>query len=203
MIFCFVDSITAFVLRVAAFFFLRAEVASLLRAVSKKPSLLSANSQGADAQLLIRALVAGEDRRFFSHPGVDSRGLVRAVVAFFFARKIQGASTITQQLVRVLTSDYRYSFRRKLKEMCLACALDLVLPKTTQALLYLHIAYFGWGMNGLSRAMIRLNLVTPLTHRSAAMLVARLRYPQPRKPSSLYVEKLNRRAKYIEALISQ
>lgn len=152
-----------------------------------------------DSEVLVRALVAAEDRRFFVHPGVDTKGLSRAISLLIRKQRIQGASTITQQLVRVLTNDYRFSLQRKLKEMCLACVLDRQISKKDQAVLYLNVAYYGWRMNGVMQVMRKLNLVTPISTFSAASIVSRLRYPEPRDPSVLYLQKLDRRARYVEA----
>jgi membrane carboxypeptidase/penicillin-binding protein len=152
-----------------------------------------------ESETLIRALVIAEDRRFYAHEGVDTRGLFRALCILVRSGPVQGASTITQQLVRVLTNDYRRSLRRKIKEMCLACAVHHSVPKEAQAVLYLQIGYFGWQMNGLVQARRRLQCTSALSVADAAALVARLRYPEPQHATELQQLRIERRANYIRA----
>lgn len=178
-------------------------MSTLLSSFASLESQTSCIKKDSDLEMLTHALVAAEDRRFFSHLGVDSKGLLRALILLLTRRKIQGASTITQQLVRVLTKDYRYSVRRKLKEMCLACALDRKISKKSQASIYLSIAYFGWRMNGAAQARQRLRLTSPLSPQTAASLVARLRYPEPREATPQYLEKLNRRTRYVTTVMNR
>lgn len=203
MIFEFIDSAAAWMLRYAAHRIYLKQLITLMSDVGSIELHPSCIQRDRDIDVLIHALVAAEDRRFFLHFGVDSKGLARALILIFTREKIQGASTITQQMVRVITKDYRYSVRRKFKEMCLACVVDKWIPKRTQALIYLGIAYFGWRMNGVTQACQRLRLASPLSPSTAASLVARLRYPQPRETTLEYLEKLNRRARYIAAVMGR
>lgn len=154
-----------------------------------------------DERLLLAALVAGEDRRFWMHPGIDARGIARAARAYLRGGPLQGASTITQQLVRVATGDYRISLGRKFKEMALAALINAAVAKEQQALAYLGVAYFGWRMNGIKQALRRLNPTQPLTKRAAAEIVARLRYPDPATPSPRLRAMIERRAEYIASQI--
>lgn len=160
-------------------------------------SVPESNLSDKDLDVLIRALVAGEDRRFFVHRGIDSRGVIRALLTYVRTHRVQGASTITQQLVRVLTQDYQRSFARKVKEMCVACAIDLRVSKRTQALTYLRVAYYGWRMNGLSQALVRLECASPITPTCAAKVIARLRYPEPQHASPEQATRIAKRAAYI------
>lgn len=203
MILEFLDSAAAYALRIAANQFFSKHVSQLLEAISRLDAQPVSVPNDSDLDVLIRALVAAEDRRFYSHFGVDSKGLARAVILFLTRMRIQGASTVTQQLVRVLTNDYRYSVQRKFKEMCLACVIDRSISKRTQAVLYIRIAYFGWRMNGVMQAWRRLHLAAPLSSFSAALLIARLRYPEPRETTTMYLEKLNRRARYVATLMNR
>lgn len=150
---------------------------------------------------LILALVMAEDRRFFQHCGVDLRGIFRAVVVYISKRSVQGASTITQQLVRVVINDYRFSFQRKLKEICIAVEVDSIISKKTQAELYLMLGYYGWRMNGLASARERLTISFPCTTEEAAQIVARLKYPEPERSSTTQTKKINGRAAHICNLI--
>lgn len=111
--------------------------------------------------------------------------------------KTQGASTITQQLVRVVTGDFRKSIPRKLKELCLATWIDSKIPKQAQAIAYLYAAYYGWKMNGLDQAMKRLNIRFPCTPCDSAAIIARLKYPEPQHPSLKRAQKILIRKKHI------
>jgi penicillin-binding protein 1A len=128
---------------------------------------------------IIEALIQAEDHRFLLHKGVDTRAILRAIFVTTFTRKLEGGSTITQQLVRVASGDYRRTLSRKFKEMCLAAWIDAEIMKIEQAAVYLRIAYFGWRMNGLVQATTRLQFSFPLSNTEAAALVARIKYPEP------------------------
>lgn len=200
-LFQFADIVLSRVLTWAAKNFFAVELAALLahiRDLQEHPDPENPEAQVNDVQVLTKALVVAEDRRFYQHAGVDSRGLFRAISVFIRIRSVQGASTITQQLVRVLTHDYRRKVARKLKEMCLACAIDRKVSKAEQAALYLRVGYFGWQMNGLVQASRRLRCRSPLSAAAAAAVVARLRYPEPHNPNARQRERIERRAKYIE-----
>jgi len=197
----FFDATVALILRCVARLLFSKQISALLSSVSSFKNAHVACT-GHDFERLIRALIAAEDRRFLVHRGIDLKGLVRAFVMFLRTGEIQGGSTVTQQLVRVLTADYRFSFQRKFKEMCLACVLDKCVSKQEQARLYLQCAYFGWQMSGLNQVTVRLGLSGDLTEVSAANIVARLRYPQPKDADSAYFEKMQKRANYIVAVMN-
>lgn len=131
--------------------------------------------------LLQRLLISGEDHRFFKHPGFDVIAICRAVWRCVFWGVREGASTIEQQLVRVLTGHYELTVGRKCKEILLATLVTRVVPKSDVPALYLQIAYFGWRMNGFRQACIRLNLRPEvISIQDAALMIARLKYPEPR-----------------------
>jgi hypothetical protein len=138
-----------------------------------------------NCHLIVAAMVIAEDRRFYSHGGTDPVGMCRALFKTIFKRKIEGGSTIEQQLVRLLTADHRKSLRRKFKEIALATRVHRVLRKEQISVAYVASAYYGWRMNGIKQAARRLsvNLSDP-TPEEAAQLVARIRYPEPRRPSA-------------------
>jgi penicillin-binding protein 1A len=103
--------------------------------------------------LMIKAILAAEDDRFFEHPGVDYQGILRA--AFNLARtgeKTQGGSTITMQVARnfFLTSEKTYL--RKLSEIFLALKIDKELPKEEILELYLNKIYLGNRAYGVAAA---------------------------------------------------
>ena len=134
-----------------------------------------------NCDLLVAALVVAEDRRFYSHSGTDLIANCRALFQTILRGNTQGGSTIEQQLVRRLTSDYRKSVTRKLKEISLAVKLHHALRKDQIPIAYLVVAYYGWHMNGLRQAAGRLSIdLKNPTVEEAARLVARIRYPEPR-----------------------
>ena len=102
---------------------------------------------------LIDAVLAIEDRRFFSHFGVDLRGLARATFANLAAgRLVQGGSTLTQQLAKNLFLTPERTLRRKLQEILLAFWLETRLSKQEILTLYLNRVYFGDGLYGIGAA---------------------------------------------------
>ncbi len=105
------------------------------------------------------ATVSVEDRRFRSHPGVDPVALLRitrfAIVNRGNGRRLQGASTITQQVARTIFLSNRYTFGRKLREMVLALALERQFTKDQILELYLNKVYFGGGAYGIDAASRR------------------------------------------------
>ena len=89
------------------------------------------------------AVVATEDKRFWTHHGLDPRAVARAVLANLRRRELQGASTITQQLSKNLFLSPRRTFRRKLAEAALSLYLELRLDKQRILTLYLNHIYLG------------------------------------------------------------
>ena len=106
--------------------------------------------------ILIKAIVATEDSRFFSHSGIDYRGILRAVrddlMKIPMGRRPQGASTITQQLARDLFLHRDVSLRRKLKEMFLARQIENQYSKQKILELYCNHFYLGHGAWGVESA---------------------------------------------------
>lgn len=134
---------------------------------------------------MCRLLVLGEDHRIASHPGVDPLALCRALWRTYGCGRREGGSTIAMQLVRVLTGRFERSWRRKADEMVLAVLLTRHVPRGEIPALYLSVGYYGWRMNGFDQACRRLRIDPErCSLRESAMLVARLKYPQPRKCSS-------------------
>jgi len=100
-----------------------------------------------------RAVISVEDVRFFEHPGLDYIGMLRA--AWTNVRrggKVEGASTITQQLARSLFLSSERTFDRKVRELILAYKMELVLTKDKILELYLNQIYFGQGAYGIASA---------------------------------------------------
>lgn len=100
-----------------------------------------------------QAFIAAEDRRFMEHPGVDLLGIARAFVTNLQAgRDVQGASTITQQLVKNLIVGKERSYERKIREAVLAYRLEQELDKTRILELYINYIALGSGNAGVEAA---------------------------------------------------
>ncbi len=106
-------------------------------------------------QDLINAVIAVEDSRFFDHPGLDLFGILRATwTNLRRGGKIEGASTITQQLARSLFLSPERTYRRKIRELLLAIKIEFVLTKHEILELYLNQIYFGHGAYGIGSASL-------------------------------------------------
>lgn len=154
--------------------------------------------------LLQMLLISGEDHRFFSHGGFDVVAIFRALWKNTVFGKREGASTIEQQVVRVLSGNYDKTVRRKVKEILLSTLVDSIVPKRDLPTLYLNIAYYGWKMNSLHDASVRLGIdVERPTLWEAASLVARLKYPQPFTVPINRVIQIERRSRHLMTLYSK
>lgn len=148
--------------------------------------------------VLVALLIAAEDHRFDSHPGVDLISLCRAMWRTLICGKREGGSTIAMQLVRVITGRYERTVSRKILEIYFAVRLTRLIPKSDISKFYLTIAYFGWRMNGLKQASLRLNInPASLSIQEAANIIARLKYPEPKRIDNNRLVKINGRTKYI------
>ena len=132
------------------------------------------------------AFLAMEDRRFFTHPGVDPRGILRATLANYEAdwQPVQGGSTITQQLVKVLFLSPERTIDRKLREISGALALERRLTKNEILELYLNRIYLGSGAYGVDGAahVYFGKSARDVTLAEAAMLAALTRAPSILSP---------------------
>jgi len=129
---------------------------------------------------LINAFLAAEDRAFFNHSGISLKGIVRStLVNLYHRRKVQGASTITQQLVRLLFFDSHKTFTRKVKEQLLALIVEQQFTKEQILQAYLNHVYFGCGIYGVEAASQRFwgKKTAELTVAQAAMLAGIVRSP--------------------------
>lgn len=105
---------------------------------------------------LINAFLATEDHEFFLHSGISWRGIARSIVVNAYkGKKVQGASTITQQLVRLLFFDAQKTFKRKLKEQFYALLIERQFSKEQILETYLNHIYFGSGIYGVQAASQR------------------------------------------------
>lgn len=111
---------------------------------------------------LVKALIATEDKNFYSHPGYDMIGLARSMVANALAgHVVQGASTITQQLSRILFLSNEKTFTRKIKELQVAAQIEKTIPKDKILEMYLNNVYLGsgaYGVKGAARIYFNKNL---------------------------------------------
>lgn len=124
---------------------------------------------------LINAFLAAEDWYFFSHHGLSWRGIARSlIVNLMKGRKAQGASTITQQLVRLLFFDSAKTYTRKIKEQIYTLLVEMQFTKEYILETYLNNIYFGAGIYGVEAAAQRFwgKSVTEVTLDEAATLAA-------------------------------
>jgi penicillin-binding protein 1A len=98
------------------------------------------------------AFVATEDRNFYNHHGVDFTGIARAAIADYRHERMQGASTITQQLARAIFLTNEVSITRKVQEALLAIEIERYYTKDEILERYLNIIYFGSGSYGIEAA---------------------------------------------------
>ena len=107
-------------------------------------------------QHVINAFIAAEDWDFFSHSGISWKGIIRSIVVnIYYGRKAQGASTITQQLVKLLFFDSQKTFTRKIKEQLYALLVEQQLTKEQILYTYLNNVCFGCGIYGVEAASQR------------------------------------------------
>jgi penicillin-binding protein 1A len=142
---------------------------------------------------LKQAFIAIEDRRFYEHDGVDYRGVTRAMVSNITTRGLaEGASSITQQVARMVYLDNDKNFWRKLKEVRLAQKIEKELGKDQILERYLNLVYLGEGTYGVADAawVYFGKTVDKLTLAQMAMLAALP--PAPNKYSPFVNEKFAR-----------
>lgn len=102
---------------------------------------------------LVQALIATEDKNFYKHKGYDLLGLTRSMVANILAgHVVQGASTITQQLSRILFLSNEKTFSRKIKELQVAAQIEKTISKDKILEMYLNNVYLGSGAYGVKAA---------------------------------------------------
>src|SRR3989442_1149256 len=136
-------------------------------------------------QTLRDAVIATEDRRFYSHFGVDPIGVARAVWQNYRrGRIVEGGSTITQQLTKVLFLTPDKSLERKMKEAALALELERRYSKDRILEMYMNQIYFGNGAYGVEAAARTYfgKSVTELSLKDAALLAGLPRAPSTYSP---------------------
>src|SRR5699024_3037742 len=131
------------------------------------------------------AFVTVEDKRFYSHGGVDMRSIFRALYKDIIARdKVEGASTITQQLAKNLFLSNDKSWMRKTKEAMIALYLEREFTKDEILEMYLNVIYFGQGQYGVEAAANKFfyKSVEDLEVEEAALLAGMIKAPNGYSP---------------------
>ena len=127
-----------------------------------------------------KAFIAAEDRRFLQHHGVDERGIIRAFIGNLGGSgRPQGGSTLTQQVVKNLLVGDDLSYERKIREMIVASRVETTLSKSEILELYLNSAYLGrgaWGVETAARSYFGKS-AQDLTVAEGAMLAGLLKGP--------------------------
>ncbi|HUP87367.1 MAG TPA: transglycosylase domain-containing protein [Acidimicrobiales bacterium] len=137
-------------------------------------------------QVVVDAIVATEDRNFFTHGGIDPIGVVRATWADVRGRNLQGGSTLTQQYVKQTFLDTKErTIVRKLREASLAIKVERRYRKDEILERYLNTVYFGrgaYGVQAAARAYFDKD-VADLDVGEAALLAGLIRSPETAEPS--------------------
>lgn len=153
---------------------------------------------------MVQAVIAIEDRRFFEHPGVDFRGLLRATLANVMAGGVvQGGSTLTQQLAKNLFLTPERSYNRKIKELLLALALERKFEKDELLTIYLNRVYLGAGTYGVEAAAQRYfgTSARDVDTYQAAVLAGLLRAPSRLNPDNSTKAAHNRALTVLSAMV--
>jgi len=145
-------------------------------------------------KLVINAFTSAEDKNFFSHPGIDPSGILRAGVKDVFNvlehKRLEGASTITQQVAKNFMLNSEVKFSRKIKEAVLAVRIDATYSKEKILELYLNEIFLGQNSYGVAAAALNYfdKSLDQLDIAEAAFLAA-----LPKAPSN-YDPRYNRQA---------
>ena len=145
---------------------------------------------------VIYSFLSAEDKNFFSHPGVDAKSISRAIIKniknIFSEKRLEGASTITQQVAKNFLLTNEVSLKRKIKEAILAFRIERAYSKERIMELYLNQIYLGQGTYGVAAASLEYfdKAVGDLSYEESALLAA-----LPRAPSKYNPYKSIKRAK--------
>jgi len=137
---------------------------------------------------VINAFLSAEDKNFFSHPGVDAKGVIRAVINnmknIMTSKRLEGASTITQQVAKNFLLSNEVSLNRKIKEAILAFRIERALSKERILELYLNQIYLGSGAYGVAAASLQYfdKSIKELNYEEAALLAALPKAPSKYNP---------------------
>jgi len=140
------------------------------------------------SEKVINSFLSAEDKNFYSHPGVDARGVLRAVINnisnVMSSRRLEGASTITQQVAKNFLLTNEVSLNRKIKEAILAFRIERALSKERILELYLNQIYLGGGAYGVASASLEYfdKSISELNYEEAALLAALPKAPSRYNP---------------------
>ncbi len=139
-------------------------------------------------QNVVEAFLSAEDKNFFSHPGVDAKGVLRATINnlknIMTSKRLEGASTITQQVAKNFLLTNEVSLNRKIKEAILAFRIERALTKERILELYLNQIYLGSGAYGVAAASLEYfdKSIKELNFAEAALLAALPKAPSKYNP---------------------
>ena len=137
---------------------------------------------------VINSFLSSEDKNFFSHPGVDAKGVVRAIINniknYLYSKRLEGASTITQQVAKNFLLTNEVSLKRKIKEAILAFRIERSLSKKRILELYLNQIYMGQGTYGIASASLEYfdKSIGDLNYGEASLLAALPKAPSKYNP---------------------
>ena len=137
---------------------------------------------------VINSFLSAEDKNFFSHPGVDAKGVVRATINnisnIIYSKRLEGASTITQQVAKNFLLSNEVSLNRKIKEAILAFRIERALSKKRILELYLNQIYLGQGAYGIASASLEYfnKPISELNYAESALLAALPKAPSKYNP---------------------
>ena len=137
---------------------------------------------------VVNAFLSAEDKNFFSHPGIDAKGILRAVVKniknISKNKRLEGASTITQQVAKNFLLTNEVSMKRKIKEAILAFRIERAYTKERILELYLNQIYLGQGTYGIAAASLEYfdKSIKELNYAEAALLAALPKAPSKYNP---------------------
>jgi len=149
---------------------------------------LQTRLEDVDAEF-VKLLIAYEDKRFWSHGGVDIYAMVRAAGQLVAnGRIVSGASTITMQLARLLEPRKRRTFASKIRQIILALQIERRLDKHQILQAYLTLAPYGGNLEGVRAASLAYFAKEPkaLTLSQSALLVALPQSPEQRRPDRFF-----------------
>jgi len=148
---------------------------------------------------VINAFLSAEDKNFFNHPGIDPQGIIRAIINNFKNitnnKRLEGASTITQQVAKNFLLTNEVSLKRKIKEAILAFRIEKAYTKEKILELYLNQIYLGEGTYGVAAASLEYfdKSIKELNYSEAALLAALPKAPSKYNPFRHYDEAKLRR----------
>ena len=139
-------------------------------------------------EVIIHSFLSAEDKNFFNHPGVDAKGILRAVLNnlknISQNKRLEGASTITQQVAKNFLLTNEVSLKRKIKEAILAFRIERAYSKERILELYLNQIYLGQGTYGIAAASLEYfdKSMKELNYQDAALLAALPKAPSKYNP---------------------